>query len=363
MLNFWRLFCLVLSFLHCPGEQGYRRNHRMWVHTLKIFLFTFSNLQMKKLKSKEGRGLLQSQTWNLWPLGTRTQASCPLVKHLIYNVRSLGPGTDLWILTSISSMEPSLTDQSSTPSPNKSGASGATLAGLRDAEEVDSALWKPEKAPGMRFTDKRQAAVSSSAWSHCSLSLVRISIRMASLPVLLSSTGRYWQGPPVAMAETGTSSLSAIMNNISIKRIHLVGLNSSRPKRERREEGSGRKAFYDLSTHNCWHLSLEKKKKKPTANINNYASFCIALCSFRRAFESIISSQRVCGRLRKWESTEGWRLWGISRLRIPGSPAWWGGWVLLQWVAAEVILAVNVQSRTTAWVAVFPGKLEQVSTP
>lgn len=46
-------------------------------------------------------------------------------------------------------------------------------------------------------------------------------------------------------------------------------------------------------------LSLEKKKKQqPSANINNYASFSIALCGLRCAFECIILSHR-------WEIGEG----------------------------------------------------------
>lgn len=63
------------------------------------------------------------------------------------------------------------------------------------------------------------------------------------------------------MVEIGTSFLFVIMNNIFIKRIYLVGLNSLRLKRERREEGLGRKVFYDLLTYNCWYFFFEKKKK------------------------------------------------------------------------------------------------------
>lgn len=57
-------------------------------------------------------------------------------------------------------------------------------------------------------------------------------------------------------------------------------------------------AFYDLSMHKYW-LSPLKRKKKPSANIHNYASFSIALCGLRCAFERIILSHRIGGRLGK----------------------------------------------------------------
>lgn len=68
-------------------------------------------------------------------------------------------------------------------------------------------------------------------------------------------------------------------------------------QRETREEGLGGKHFM-IYEHTNAGISLSlSRKKKFTANINNYASFCTALCSWRRAFESIISSWCVCGRL------------------------------------------------------------------
>ena len=90
--------------------------------------------------------------------------------------------------------------------------------------------------------------------------------------------------------------------------------------------------FYDLWTHRFWHLS--RKEKNPAANINNYASFCTALCGWRRAFESIISSRRVCGRLGSGSRRAGILGELAAFVSLGVQPGRWagaiavGGWVL-----------------------------------
>ena len=100
-------------------------------------------------------------------------------------------------------------------------------------------------------------------------------------------------------------------------------------KREKLEEGSGRKCFmiYECTDSG---ISLEKKKN-PTANINNYAGFCTALCSWRRAFESIVSSRCVCGRLGGGSRRAG-ILGELAAFVSLGVQPLAGGRVLSQWV-------------------------------
>lgn len=113
---------------------------------------------MKTIKSEDGKGLFQSCAWDVRLLRTRTQALCPLVRHLPCKIWALGfrhwfmnfdECVISWVITS-SSAERSFTQQ---------------LCGLRmDTGRFERCRKKGAlKPPGMRFSRKWWDAVSFSA--------------------------------------------------------------------------------------------------------------------------------------------------------------------------------------------------------
>lgn len=116
----------------------------------------------------------------------------------------------------------------------------------------------------------------------------------ASLPVLFSSTGRADRGVLWPRHGDGHEQFTHSNERHPLPKAPFGRAEKFTGQRERGAKRTGRKPLYDLLTHKRWHLAPEKRKRT-TANINNSASFRVALCSLRRAFESIISSRRACG--------------------------------------------------------------------
>lgn len=252
---------------------------------------------MKTIKSKERKGLFQSCARDVRPLRTRTQALCPLVWHLPCKIWLWVSGIDLWILTSVSSVKWSLALRPSAPSLSNSAASGWTLAGLRDAERKGPCPLETWNLQGWGFHINDEMRSPSVLVVVLLLThLFHIGPWLAFLPVPFS-TGRCVDKAFLWPRCWDSCELPVHYHEWSLHPKGSFGRSGKfdKAKREKLEEGSGRKCFmiYECTDSG---ISLEKKKN-PTANINNYASFCTALCSWRRAFESIISSRRVCGRL------------------------------------------------------------------
>lgn len=77
-------------------------------------------------------------------------------------------------------------------------------------------------------------------------------------------------------------------------------------------------------------------EEKSTASINNYAGFCMALCSlccFYCAFESIISSHHMLWEMEEGASKEAGFFGGLSALSLcfSRSGALQGGWCYPKW--------------------------------